>query len=67
VLDVKLALRPVVLMAESPDAVVDGVVPEVTTEPTKLNPVAGALLSILTVRPDNEFQVPANLSIWYLV
>jgi hypothetical protein len=43
----KLADKPEVLRAESPEAVVAGVVPEVTTEPTIDRPVAGALLSIL--------------------
>jgi hypothetical protein len=64
---VKLADRPEVLMAESPEAVVAGVVPEVTTEPTIERPVAGALLSILMVKAERLFQVPAYFSIWYLV
>ena len=63
----KLADKPVVLIAESPDAVVLGVVPEVTTEPTIDSPVAGALLSILYVNAESEFHVPVNLSAWYLV
>ncbi|HVB24116.1 MAG TPA: hypothetical protein VNG51_19415 [Ktedonobacteraceae bacterium] len=56
----KLADKPLVLIAESPLAVVLGVVPEVTTEPTIDNPVAGALLSILYVNALKLFQVPAN-------
>jgi hypothetical protein len=43
----KLAATPVVDMAESPVAVVAGVTPAVTTDPTMVTPVAGALLSIL--------------------
>lgn len=48
-LDAKFADTPVVDKAESPDAVVAGVVPAAAlmTEPTMDKPVAGALLSIL--------------------
>jgi hypothetical protein len=62
-----LAAAPVVLIAESPEAVVLGVVPAVTTAPTIDRPVAGALLSILYVSADKEFHVPANTNAWYLV
>lgn len=60
--DWKLTLAPDVENALSPDADVLGVVPEVTTTPTMDNPVAGALLSTLTVKADSEFHVPAKTS-----
>jgi hypothetical protein len=62
----KLALKPVVDIAESPVAVVAGCVNDVNTEPTIDKPVAGALLSILYVNADNEFHVPANFNAWIL-
>jgi hypothetical protein len=43
----KFAARPEVESNESPVAVVAGVTPAITTEPTMVTPVAGELLSIL--------------------
>jgi hypothetical protein len=62
----KLADVPDVEAAESPVAVVEGVVPDVTTEATMLTPVAGAFDDTLYVRADRLFHVPANLTAWYL-
>jgi hypothetical protein len=64
---VRFADNPDVDNALSPDAVVEGVVPEVTTAPTIESPVAGALLSILRVTADIEFHVPAKYNDWYFV
>lgn len=64
---VKFNDSPEVENALSPDAVVAGVVPEVTTAPTIDKPVAGALLSILIVAALNELYVPAKAAHWYFV
>src|SRR5436190_9794986 len=63
----KLTVKPVVLIAGSPEAVVTGVEPAEITAPVMARPVAGALLSIRTVSADRLFQAPANFSIWILV
>lgn len=61
--ELKFAAAPVVDIAPSPDAVVAGVVYEVTTAPLIVTaPACSEFTSILYVNADREFQVPANFN-----